>query len=100
MAELSDIMIVSKADLRDLMRTEFLAAVEERAAQMIEQKENENTLITTKEVIEMTGYSRRHISVKIDEGILKPVGTENRSLVFNKQEVLNAIRSGKLKKAN
>lgn len=100
MADLSDIMIISKSDLRDLMRTEFLAAVEERATQMIERKENEATLITTKEVIEMTGYSRRRINVKIDEGVLKPVGKENRSLVFNKQEVLDAIRSGKLKKAS
>lgn len=100
MAELSDIMIVSKADLRDLMRTEFLAAVEERAAQMIEQKENETTLITTREVIQMTGYSRRHLSVKIDDGILKPVGKENRSLLFNKQDVVEAIKTGKLKKAN
>ena len=48
----------------------------------------------------MTGYSRRRINVKIDEGVLKPVGKENRSLVVNKQEVLDAIRSGKLKKAS
>lgn len=99
MAELSDIMIVSKSDLRDLMRTEFLAAVEERAAAMLEQRKNETTLITTQEVMALTGYSRRHIGVKISEGVLRVVGRENRTLLFNKQEVLDAIRVGKLRKA-
>ena len=92
------ILIVSRSDLRDLMRTEFLAAVEERAAQMIEHKTNENTLINTREVMEMTGYKRRTINDKIREKALKPVSKENRCLMFNKQDVLDAIAVGKLKK--
>jgi len=98
MAELSDIMIVSKQDLLDAFRIEASNLKEEWLKESRQQSENLDTMVTAEEVCQMTGYNRRTLTTKIEKGVLIVRSRQNRLLLFNKQEVIDAIKAGKLKK--